>query len=75
MDAVLDYAKVPSTIHSYSKDQSDAKATGAPSDPKDAIHAVANSSISEEVTVLKTNDDGTFTLDEKNYPLRAFVPE
>ena len=76
MDAILDYAKVPVTIQSYSKSQSYAKSTWTPSDPKYTRHAchcavpATNSSTSEEVSGLKTNDDRTFTLDGKFYPLR-----
>ena len=29
----------------------------------------------DDVPGLKTNPDGTFTLDENFYPLKAFVPE
>ena len=75
IDAVLDYYKVPVTIHSYTKDQSDAKSTGTPSKPKFTGCVVATSSNSEEVAGLNTNDDGNFMLDGKNYPLKAFVPE
>ena len=81
MDDVLEYARVPVMIQSYTKAQSYAKAMGTPSDKKDnrrdrfRSDAAANSSTSEEVTGLKTNYDGTFTLDGKFYPLKAFVPE
>ena len=60
---------------SYAKAQSNARATGTPSDPKDTIRVAAYSSTSKKVDCLKTNDDGTFMLDEFFYPLKAFVPE
>ena len=69
MDDVLEYAKVPVTIQSYAKDQSYAKETDAHPEPKNTRCAwrrastTATSSTSEEVSCLKTNDDGTFTLD------------
>ena len=50
-------------------------------DPKDTrcdqrrAAAAATSSTSEEVFGLNTNDDVTFMLDGKIYPLKAFVPE
>ena len=81
MDAVLDNAKVPVTIQSYSKARYYTKATGTPSGIKDTRCArqrsstAATSSTSEEVAGLKMNDDGTFTLDGKMYLLKAFVPE
>ena len=43
--------------------------------PDAQCRTAATSPTSEEVAGLKTNDDGTFMLDEKNYPLKAFVPE
>ena len=36
---------------------------------------VTDQSTSEEVPVLKTNDDRALTLDGKFYPIKAFVPE
>ena len=65
MDDVLEYARVPVMIQSYTKAQSYAKEMVTPSDKKDnrrdrfRSDAAANSSTSEEVTGLKTNDDGT----------------
>ena len=74
MDVVFDYAKVTVTIHSYAKASSHAKATGAPSNPKDSRRTAADTSLtSEEVSGVNTNNDGTFTLDGKVYPLKAFV--
>ena len=81
MSAVLDYVKVPVTIQYYVKSQSYAKTTWTPYYPRDTIRAhcssaaAATSSTLEEVFGLKTNDDGTFTLDGKFYPLKAFLPE
>ena len=82
MDAVLEYSKVNITIQSYVKAQSYAKATGTPSEPKDTkwdrSHAATSatvSSTSEEVPGLKTNDDGTFTLDGRFYWFKVFVLE
>ena len=75
MDAVLDYAKVPVTIKSYSKAQSDSKTTGATSDLKDTRCAADTSSTPEEFYGLKTKDDGNFTLDGNLYPLKVFVRE
>ena len=55
--------------------------TGKPSDPKDTRRArrraaaADTSSILEEVSVLKMDDDRNFTLDGKFYPLKAFIPE
>ena len=52
---------------------------GTPSDPKDTrcnwrcYATAATSSTLEEVVGLKMNDDRTFTLDGKFYPLKAFV--
>ena len=46
MGAVLDYTKVPVTIQSYSRDQSNSKATGTPSDPNDTRRAAATFSTS-----------------------------
>ena len=49
MDTVLEYAKVPVTIHSYANYESYSKATGTPSDPKDirrAWHRAAAASTS-----------------------------
>ena len=70
-----DYAKVTFTIQSYAKSQYYAKATGTPSDPKDTRCVAATSSTSEEIAGLKTNDDGTFTLDRKFYRIKEFVQE
>ena len=81
MDAVLGYAKVTVTIQSYSKARSYDNATGTHYDSKDTRRAwcrsatAATSSTSEEVSELKTNDNGSFMLDGKFYPLKAFVPE
>ena len=75
MDAGLDYAKVPVTIQAYAKSQFYYNATGTPSNTNDNRRAAAISSNSEEVSGLKKNDDGTFTLDGKLYPLKEFVPE
>ena len=81
MDAVIEYAKVPVTIQSYSKSQSYEKSMGTPSDSKDTrcnrsrAAAAATSSTSEEFFVLNTNDDKTFTLGGKIYPLKALVTE
>ena len=75
IDAVLDYAKVPVTIQSYAKTQYYAKAMGKYSNTKDTRYEAATSSTSEEVSGLKTNYDGNFTLDGKVYPLKAFAPE
>ena len=43
MDAVLDYVKVPVIIQFYAKAQSDAKAIGKLSNPKDTRHVAATS--------------------------------
>ena len=75
IEAVLDYAKVSVTIQSYSKAQYYAKAMETPSNPKDTRRVADTSSTSEGVSGLKTNDDGTSTLDGNVYPLKAFVPE
>ena len=69
MDDVLEYAKVPVTIQSYAKDQSYAKETDAHPEPNNTRCAWRRASIrshrtgTEEVSRLKTNDDGNFTLD------------
>ena len=70
MDAVLYYAKILFTVQSYTKSQYYFKAMVTPSDPMDTrcADAADTSKTSEEVSVLKTNDDGTFTLDE------VFIP-
>ena len=83
MGYVIHYDKVPVTIQSYNKDQSYAKtqsyakAAGKPSDPKSirCADVAATASTSEGVAGLKINYDGTVTLDEKIYPLKAFIPE
>ena len=82
IDAVLEYSKVPITIQSYSKAHSYAKYTVAPLDHKDkqcarrpTAAADATATISKDVPGLKTNHCGTFTLDGKSYPRKAFVPE
>ena len=75
IDAVLDYAKVPVMIQSYSKAQSDAKTTVTPSNPKNTRRRAANSSTAVEVTGLNTNHDGIFALDGKFYTPKAFIPE
>ena len=72
---VLEYAKVPVTIQYYYKAQSYVKATRKNYDPNDKRisqshdSAATTSSTSKEVSGLKTNDDGTFTLDGKCYLL------
>ena len=75
IDAVLDYAKVPVMIQSYYNSQLYFNSMGTPSNPKDTKHVAATSSTSEEVDGLKINDNGTFTLDENFYPLKAFILE
>ena len=75
IDYVLEYAKVSVTIQSYAKAQYYFKVMGTPSNPKDNRHTADASSTSEEVSGLKTNDDGNFILDGKFYPLKALVPE
>ena len=82
MNAVLEYYKATFTIKYYAKDKSYAKEKGTPSEPKytrcarrRAAMAGTASSTSEEFTGLNTYNDGTFTLDGKFYPLKAFAPE
>ena len=80
--AILEYSKLPVTIQSYAKARSYAKDTGDLSYQKgksrawrrtDAANATATTP--EQVPVLKTNTNGTFNLDGKFYPLKAFVTE
>ena len=82
MDAVLECSKVTVIIQSYAKYQSYAKAKGGPLEQKDTKcarrHAAAadtTSTTPEKVPVLKTNNYGSFTLEGKFYPLKAFVPK
>ena len=84
MDAFLEYAKVPVTIQSYAKYQSYARATPPPPPSyqkytrraqRCADTADTTSTNLEEVKRLKSNNDGTFTLDGNFYPLKTFVRE
>ena len=78
----MEYSKVPVIIQSYAKAQSYTKTTRKPSEPKDTRRAHRHSSVadtvsstSEELSGLKINDDGTFTLYGKVYLLKALVLE
>ena len=80
MDFVLEHAKVSITIQYHAKSQSYAKAKGSPSYHKGTRrawrHAAATTSTNpEEVPGLKANNDGTFKVYGKFYPLKVFVPE
>ena len=82
MDSVLEYAKIPVTFQSYGKDQSYAKTTGKPSEPREtrrdcrhAAVAATVSSTSEELSGITINDGGTFTMYGNVYLLKEFVLE